>query len=248
MTTETKPPSLGYKSVLVYGRPKIGKTVDVHFATGGKALTILAEPGGLDSVGPLLGKEPEHVLLTDLSQPHAEAQRVLVKVAKGIVEKRWRSVIFDSFTAFAERVLMAHLESAKDGRLAYGRMERDVVDIVQRFLYLPNAWVFGIFHEQPGRMDERGATRGGPMVPGRFFHEQMVGMFSLVLRAYSDGNQRLYSCDPLSNAWATGDRFGVTTRVQPMDLRPLLWKVVKPGEPIPDFPEKKVEETEKGNF
>jgi len=242
---------LGEKgSVLVYGPTKIGKTLDSCHAFKTKSkqpFVLLSEPDGLSSITSNLGWEPDHHELKDLRNPFIEANKVLdSRVIPAIKAKRYSAVIIDTGSELASRFLDAHAEYKTDNPLKlYPIVARQFRMIVRKVL-TGGLWCCMICHEQEPRDNElSGFRRGGPKLPGSLV-EDVPSMFSLILRAgiqVSDAGEtfdRVYRCDPLSPRWVMGDRYSVATEEQPMDLRPLIFKILNPRAPVPKFPPKPI--------
>lgn len=222
-------------SILVYGRTKIGKTTDVCYAVRNlDPYVIVTEPGALDPVEANFGFRPAGVELIAPAQPQIEFLRVLMNEARKAVASGARALVWDSMTAFSVRLFSAMMAQHRDGRRVYGLMRPAVADLVTSYLSIPALVHVAIAHEEPPHETEWGMTRGGPKLEDRRLTEAIPGLFRLVLRATSDGRERYYDCNGLDGAWVMGDGYGAAALRQPMDLRPILWRVVNGDRPMPE--------------
>ena len=237
-------------SVLIYGPTKIGKTLDLCHAFKTKSkqpFVLLSEPDGLSSIAANLGWMPDHHELKDLRNPFVEANQVLDKRVLPIARsKRYSAIILDTGSELASRFLDAHAEFKTDNPLKlYPIISRQFRTIIRKVL-TSGLWCCMICHEQEPRDNElSGFRRGGPKLPGSLV-EEVPSMFSLILRAGlsvsddGDSYNRVYRCDPLSPRWVMGDRYSVAAEEQPMDLRPLIFRLLNPKAPLPKFPPKPI--------
>jgi hypothetical protein len=219
------------KTLLIYGKTKVGKTLDVCYTFGKSAFVILSEPDGLASVEANLGFMPEHFELTNIANPYVEVMALLQKdVLPRIKLGKIKCVIFDTGSEFADRILSVELEKAgADKRRAYQPMYQMFTNVVRTIL-LAGAWTVMVCHEKIG--DAENDRRGGPLLPGRLV-ESVPSQFSLILRAVVRNGQRMYVCEPLDPDWITGDRYGACFDEQPMELRAIMWRIAHPGEDTP---------------
>lgn len=237
-------------SVLIYGPTKIGKTLDACHAFRTKSkrpFVLLAEPDGLASVESNLGWMPDHYELKDLQNPFVEAMKAIdTRVVPAIKSKRYSCVVIDTGSEMASRFLDAHAEYKTDNPLKLYPIVTRQFRLIVRKVLTAGLWCCMICHEQEPRDNElSGFRRGGPALPGNLV-EGVPSMFSLILRAglevSSDGESfdRVYRCNPLSPRWVMGDRYSVAKGEQPMDLRPLIFRMLNPGLQVPAFPPKPI--------
>jgi len=193
-------------SVCIYGRTKIGKTSDV-LNMFQDAYVICTEAEALAPVTHQFGFTPAHTELLESNDPYTDMLNVIEhNVRPAVASGAHTAVVMDSGTAFGSR--------------------------------LP-VWVVVIFHEQEPKASESRFVRGGPRTGGSAsLVEDIGGMFRLVMRGAAvqgpGGIQRAYMCDSLSPQWVQGDAYGATSKQQPMDLRPIVWRIVRPDEVMPD--------------
>ena len=223
------------KTVLIYGKTKVGKTLDVGYTFGKNAFFILSEPDGLSSIEANLGFLPDHEELVNVNNPYAEVvallnKRILPDIKKGKI----KAVVLDTGSEFADRLLAVELIAAgNDGRRAYPQVYWKFTGIMRTIL-LSGAWFVMICHQKIA--DQDNDRMGGPLLPGRLV-ESIPSQFSLILRATVEdtpaGRQRIYHCDPLDPDFIMGDRYGVAFDKQPMELKALMWRIANPGGDTP---------------
>jgi hypothetical protein len=221
-------------SILIYGRSKLGKTVDTAYAFQ-RAFWILTEPGALVSVPACLGYMPKHKIeILDISSPYMEAKGAIEKhVLPGIKSGAISSVVIDTASELTDRMLGAELERVKDPRQAYQSVTNNFKRLI-RMILKEKAWVIAICHESAPSTDDSGAFHpGGPLFPGKGLIQSVPSLFDTILRADVEMGRRVYRCDPLSPLWRMGDRSNVTTSVQPMELAVLVFKMLHPGQVPP---------------
>jgi len=232
-------------SVLMYGPSGVGKTTSAcHMFK--KSFVLLSEPDGLASVEANLGFMPDHHVLKDLDDPYAEARGVIVKkVRKRMISGQYSCCILDTGSELASRIFAALQlsENVVDGRKLYPKVEMLFHDLVRRLQVLPG-WFVMICHEDAPKAIEGDYLKGGPRFPGRGLTASTPPMFSLVLRADWDHTgeemRRCFYCDENDVDWTTKDRYGVSYRVQDMDLRPMILRHMYPGRPLPEMKPKPV--------
>jgi len=222
-------------TVCIYGRTKIGKTSDALY-TFRDAIVLVTERDGLAPITHQFGFTPAHINLIAPKDPYAEAVNAIEQVIAPAIERGEHStVVLDSGTALSEAIfrrLDAVLKS--DGRKVYPTHDRQFKDILVRLLSLP-CWVIATFHEQDPVASDTAYTRGGPKTFGsKRLTEDIGGLFRLVLRAVAQDGKRYYLCDSTSSQWVQGDAYGVASAKQAMNLRPLAWRLLRPGEPVPE--------------
>lgn len=256
------------RSVLIYGPTKIGKTLDIcnAFKTKTKLpFVLLAEPDGLASVESNLGWVPPHHELTNLNDPFSEAiQAIDQKVSPMAKRGLCSAVIIDTGSELASRLLDAHAQYKTDNPLKlYPVIGRQFRILIRKILTM-GVWCGMTCHESEPRDNElSGFRRGGPRLPGSLV-EEIPSQFSLILRAgveldtsgtqevsLEEGDEiglgavevkyrRVYRCEQLHPRWIMGDRYSVAQPIQEMDLRPLLFRILNQGQPVPQFPPKQI--------
>lgn len=235
-------------TICIYGRTKIGKTLDVNRCFH-KSLVLQAERGAITSVEANLGRVPLHIDCFDVDNPIEEMEQVIRQRVLPAIKKHGLScVIFDTLSDWADRVFyQLDVELKHHGMQVYPRVGGEVRRMV-RLLLQHNVWVVCICHEAAPK-DLGGFQRGGPKLPGKLV-EDTPGLFDLIMRATittdagsmdgaSGGVKRVYQCDGLDSRWVSGDRYSVTKAEQPMDIRPLMYRILNNHqEPPPELLEK----------
>jgi len=223
------------KTILIYGKTKVGKTLDAAYTFGKNGYFILSEPDGLASVEANLGFMPDHYELVNTTNPYSEITQHLQKVLLPLIKKgQIKCVIFDTGSEFADRLLSVELDNVgSDARRAYPQVYRKFTSVIRTIL-LSGAWVVMLCHQKIA--DPENDRMGGPLLPGRLV-ESIPSQFSLILRAAikdtPTGRERMYFCDPKDPDWLMGDRYGAAYEEQPMELRAIMWRVAHPGEDTP---------------
>jgi len=91
----------------------------------------------------------------------------------------FESIILDSLSEIAEKVLTNELKRVKDPRAAYGEMATHLIHTVKLFRDLPNRHVFMIAKQ--GRIaDQNNVTKLGPLMPGKQVEQQLPYLFDEV--------------------------------------------------------------------
>lgn len=226
-------------SILIYGQSGIGKSTDVGYALR-KAAWLQTEPGGLIPVVRCVGYTPQNVItLFDAVNPERELRNAVDTVLNKARSGHVSTIVLDTGSEITERMVGSYMKKNADGRMAYGKLMINVIEIVQKVI-AAGVWFVCICHELPPEVDERTGNklRGGPLFPGKKLPRSMPPKFDLVLRATTDkkvGSQakRVYRCDPLDGDYIMKDRFGVTREVQPMELAPIVFRILHPGKEVP---------------
>ena len=234
-------PTVPPGTIAVYGRTKIGKTVDVNRCFQ-RAVTIETERGATTSVRAFLGREPLRIGCFSITDPEAEVDRVIEGVLPEAVKKHGLSAaILDTGSELADRIFVVEaVRCGNNGMVLYPRVGSIFKTILRKLLAL-NLWVIAIFHEREPNTIQGRFSRGGPKLPGKLV-EDAPGLFDTILHATiasgggmdldgGSGAQRVYRCDPLSSEWVAGDRFNATLPEQPMDLRPIMYRAMRRAEP-----------------
>lgn len=239
---------------MIYGRTKVGKSYAVHRCLnyfGLKTLVLVAENGALTT-------PKQHFLdhivgaINVLSQedPFGEAARRFGLVSgtasvngdgadkiKSIVDQA-DAVVLDTGSKLVERMVNKNLtEPDKSGKPKFDvRQSYLKAQVHARYLIdcllQADKWIFTIWHEQQSYSSEGRLVRGGPQV-GRLV-EDVSSVFDSILRAHFVSGQRVMSCDPMSGSWVGGDRFGVFEKMQLLDLRPQMFRILNPGKELPE--------------
>ncbi len=226
---------MGRASVLIYGRTKIGKTTDACYATRKLPVFVLeTEPDALEPVVANFGFKPPSYTLVTPANPLIDMQQALLgPVTDAVLRQGAQVLIWDSLTAFCVRLFNTMMMQLKDGRRVYSLIRPAVLDLVSTFLSIPAAIHIATAHEVSPKENDYGMQRGGPKLEDRVLTEAVPGLFRLVMRADVDSKKRIYRCNGLDPLWVMGDGYGATLDKQPMDLRPILWRIMYGDAPIP---------------
>lgn len=225
--------------IAVYGPSGIGKTADVARCFR-KAYWFMFDPDGLASVKSLWGFTPQHYEMRNLEYPIDEFRDVMQKRVAPLAKlpdadpRKITSVVVDTGTELALRIHSV-LDDKLDGQpmRVYPAVKMRFTEAIRSVLNL-GLWTVVIFQEQEPRKatPKAGLTarRGGPQLPGSTTQDIMP-MFSLMLRASAeigDGKyERLYHCDLFDEQWYYKDRYQAAEVVQPMDIRPIMQRIVR---------------------
>ena len=235
-------------SILLMGRAKIGKTTSIAY-TFRNAAWITTERGGLIPVKRCLGFTPTFVWQQfDENAPLEEFDKiidneVIPRVQSGII----KTVVIDTLTTFTERLInqlkggSSKSGSQIHGKQAYGAIQDIVLERVDRLRNM-GIWVIMTTHVRPPEFDEKTGMKlmGGPEFPGKKLTRSLPAKMDIVLMADIEQNaitgaaRRILRCDPLSPDYLMGDRFGVTQPVQDMNLAPIVWRIKRPDQPVPE--------------
>jgi hypothetical protein len=227
-------------TILIYGGSKVGKTLDVCH-TLRKSVVLLAEPDGLASVTMHLGFTPPHIELTNLNEPEVELFNAINVLKPKMLSGDCSSVILDTGTELANRMLASYRKRwPKNGFGAFGFVQDVLQGAIRELQTTPAAFIM-LCHEKEPIMKDGIFYKGGPLMPTSALTKTIPSMFSLIMHARIDKRWgRVYDCNKGETNWQVGDRYGATANLQPLDLRPIMWRIVRPGEPMPDFPEKPI--------
>lgn len=221
-------------SVLIYGPSGVGKTVAVC-KTFRRSVVLLTEFDGLASVQTLCGFTPSHVVeLFSVDAPFEQIEKAILTVVEPLAKKKEiSSVVIDSITEVSDRILGVMMARTKgdstptgNAMIAYPEVGRETMKIVRRLQGM-GLWVVCTALEQEPKIGiDKKLRRGGPLLPGKLV-EQLPGQFSLCLRAAVAPNKtRVLLCDQLDPVWIMKDRYNVCEVEQPLDLGPIMSKVM----------------------
>ena len=227
-------------TILIYGNTKVGKTLDACH-TFKKGIVLLAEPDGLASVVSNLGYEPKHIPLTNLDEPEVELVQAVETVRPMMMDGRCSCVILDTGTELGNRLLSSFRRRfPKNGFGAFGFVQDTIQDLIRRLQTTPAAFVM-LCHESSPTIKDGIKYLGGPLLPSKPLTQTVPTMFSVLLRArIHDRFGRVYECTKDPCDWQMGDRYGATANLQPLDLRPIMFRIMFPGQDVPEFPPKNI--------
>lgn len=208
-----------------------------------KAAWLQTEPGGLIPVVRCVGYTPQIVhTLFDSDDPVGEFKAVIDSVIiPGAANGTIKTVVLDTGSELAHRIETALHRKTKDGREVYQRVQSVFIESIDLLIKL-GIWFVCICHEIGPEVDPSTGNRlrGGPLLPGKKLPRRLPPKFDLVLRADVEhgltpgSSERVYRCDPLDSDYIMKDRFGVTLPVQPMELAPIVFRILNPGVEPPE--------------
>jgi len=218
-------------------------TTDVAW-TFRKAAWLQTEPGGLIPVARAIGYTPPLVItLFDDVNPRAELMRARDQAVELVKEKKVTSIVLDTGSEIADRMVQAASKRYTNKMQVYGEIYVEFNDIIRTFVALTETyglWFICICHDIGPVVDEktRQRLRGGPLLPGTKLPRAIPPKFDMVLRAAVHDDlterRRVYLCDPMDPDYIMKDRFGVAGDIQPMELKPLIFKILHPNDPVPE--------------
>lgn len=171
---------IGFNKIctLIYGQSGAGKTSLIPTLPNP---VVLSAEGGLLSIKDAAVPFIEIATMADLR----EAYSWLTESAEA---KPFQSVALDSISEVAEVVLAAELTANKDGRAAYGEMNRAMSELIRAFRDLPGRHVY-MSAKLEKAQDEMGRMLYSPSMPGKSLTQQLPYYFDFVfpLRVERDG-------------------------------------------------------------
>lgn len=163
--------------MLVYGRSGVGKTrlsattPMGKIADGGRTIIVSAE-GGLLS----LRNDPMHALeiktLDDLNRSH--------DYLTGPAGNQFFTIVVDSLSEIAEKVLTNAKAGTKDGRQAYGTMADQMWETIRALRDIKGKNVVMIAKAEWSKDDATGVTRWTPSMPGKRLTQGLAYYFDIV--------------------------------------------------------------------
>lgn len=217
--------------IAVYGPSGIGKTADITRCFR-NAFYLMYDFDGLASCRTLWGFSPRAHSMTNLDQPTEEAVQTIRSLASAVKQRQVSAVVIDTGTELALRIHSTCDERyGGDPRRVFPAVKREVTKVVREAINLDVPIVVIFQNAEPRKKSQTmGAKMGGPQLPGTTL-EDIRPMFSVILRADyiagAQGKERCYICDPFDGDWVTKDRYNVCEKVQPMDIRPIMARIVK---------------------
>lgn len=229
-------------TILIYGDTKVGKTLDSANALR-KGIFLLSEPDGLASAKAHLGFVPDNIELTNLDAPEVELQKSLNHLEPLIKAGKYSSIILDTGSELADRLLASYRQRfPKNGYKAFGFVQDQIKYTIRRIQTMGANFVM-LCHESPPMLKDGIFCRGGPLMPSKQLVQSIPPMFSIIMHAYIHPKfGRVYDCNRRETQWQLGDRYGATADLQPLDLRPIVFRAMFPGKEVPDFPTKTIRE------
>jgi len=209
-------------AVLIYGRPKRGKTTDTLYAF--PRGIFFGDPGNFKSAVSVVGVEPAEVIFTGPGSAAEDLDAVAAYLDKYLVGKShpFDAVVLDDASVQAART-KERLARRFDGWTLWGKVEASLQGVIDRGRQVKCHTVFNM-HELPKDVEDS-VPIGCPMLPSRRISANTPAYMDLVIRAY---NEPMRSPVPLAyyNAiqddWCVGDRHHICWENTPMNLGEIL--------------------------
>jgi hypothetical protein len=207
---------------LLYGRSGFRKTTSVYLASGPFAFWFTSERNALAPVSqPEIHQRwlnqgrsvvPDHAVLLDTNDPVKEMQQAWVKALPNVRAGKYRAVVFDTISTFAQRFMhQAHAKGIEDG---YGKASAWVNERILQMIHLAlaeNVVVIAIAHDKDMSNIEGKFRYGGPDLAGKG-GSLVAAQFDLVARvavdATPEGMLHTGFCDESNTEWLQKDRWG----------------------------------------
>jgi hypothetical protein len=204
--------------VVVYGRPKIGKTR--LCATAPKPLIISTEKGLLS-----LRKEAmPYVQPKDMT----ELGNIYTWLRTPAADK-YETFCFDSISDLGEFVLSDEKKKTKNGQQAYGKLNEKVMDVFRDFRDIPGKNVYFIAKEQEF-MSASGLACVQPIMPDKYLTMQLPYMFDGIFQYTQISYEgRVYDVLKTKADMQTfaGDRSGTLDEFEKPNLAQIFAKIAK---------------------
>lgn len=144
--------------------------------------------------------------------------------------RQFHSVMIDSVSELAEKILEQKLLTNKDGRKAYGEMQQEIVPYIKGFRDLPGKNVVMTFKEEYVKDDVTGMMKWAPSMPGRQLIKDVPYWFDEVFRSLVHVDQATGRRTHFLQCQRTGadeakDRSGVLETYEPSDLSAIFAKI-----------------------
>jgi len=204
----------------VYGASGTGKTTLASTLPG--PIIISIESGLLS-----LRKHNIPVLLATTLQDFKDAYAWLTQSQDAA---QFQSVMIDSVSELAEKVLEQKLLSNKDGRKAYGEMQQELVPWIKGFRDLPNKNVLMTFKEEYIKDEFTGMMKWAPSMPGKQLIKDVPYWFDELFRAHvmidpNTGERKHYLQCQKIDANEAKDRSGVLDVWETPDMSAIFSKI-----------------------
>jgi phage nucleotide-binding protein len=204
--------------MLAYGQAGAGKTSLIPTLPN---VIILSAEGGLLSIS---GSDVPYIEIATMDQLR-EAYAWLLDSAEA---EQYQSIALDSISEVAEVVLSAELERSKDGRAAYGELNRTMAELIRAFRDLPGKHVY-MSAKLEKSQDEMGRMLYGPSMPGKALTQQLPYFFDFVfpLRVERDaeGNTQRALMTDSDGLWLAKSRSQALDMWEAPDLGAIIAKI-----------------------
>jgi len=204
--------------LLVYGQAGAGKT---------SLIRTLPKPVVLSAEGGLLSIQDADIPFIEITSME-ELQEAYMWCRDSEEAKDFETIALDSISEVAEVVLNHELKTNKDGRAAYGELNKQMTGLIRAFRDLPSKHVYFSAKLEKSQ-DEMGKLLYNPSMPGKSLTQSLPYFFDEVLALRverdSDGiNQRAIMCDT-DGLWLAKDRSGKLEPWEAPDLGEIIRKI-----------------------
>lgn len=215
--------------MLVYGISGVGKTM--LSATAPAPIVISAERGLLSlnraNQQKVFGKFVDvPVIQATTLADFEEAFRLVATDARF---KSFETIVLDSISEIAEKILIGCKESNRDGRAAYGEMQDQVLDLIRRFRDLPGKHVVLLAKLESGFVEAEGANLLIPSMPGKQLTKDLPYFFDEVLALHQiknpDGRKFRTLRAQSDLVYFSKDRSGSLDELNPPDISAIINKI-----------------------
>lgn len=232
-------------TILLAGKPKIGKSTAIIRALGDAAFYVGTEPGFIKPAfapyaNPTIGTakpwfpQPGRDYVECLAEkdPIGEVEAMLNARMDDI--RRRGAVVVDTLSSLVDRDMWWLKNGGVPAKQmkAYGEPYQSLYDRIKHMIYIvlrEGVIVCATAHEQDPSNFEGKFRPGGVKLPGQLVKD-MPSLFDTILRCGVEmtptGPARVFRCDPLDIQYVTGDRWNVVVGTEPMDLELILRRIL----------------------
>lgn len=195
----------GIKAIL-HGPSGAGKTYSISTIPNQEKVIVLScEPG-------LLSIEENCADVAGIKIENIEQLREAYDFLSGKGGKEYETIVLDSLTEIAEKVLTEEFEKSKDGRKAYGELKEKATKLIKAFRDLPGKNVI-LICQQSKEQDDEGRMFYGPSMPGKKLAQSLPYWVDLVIclrvRKNEEGEtERAFQCTAKDEQYIAKNRGG----------------------------------------
>jgi phage nucleotide-binding protein len=164
--------------MMIYGQAGVGKTCLA--ATTGTTTVILSAEAGLLS---LRGVDIPVIVINDMKDMR-EAYKYLLNEGA-----QYETVILDSLSEIAEKVLAYEMTQTRDPRKAFGEMATTMVELVKAYRDLPGRNIVMIAKVEKQKDELEGKILYSPSFPGQQLAAKLPYLFDELLYMRADKGQ-----------------------------------------------------------
>ncbi len=228
-TTSDESSATGGVKMLVYGLPKMGKTM---LAATLPAPILLSAESGLLSLSQanqmrVLGKH-QNIPVIQIKDVQ-DLTDAFEFVATSKEAEGFQSVALDSISEIAEVVLNNAKRMVKDPRQAYGELAEKMTTLIRSFRDLPDKHVY-FSCQQEKVQDADGMLMFGPSMPGKQLTGKIAYFFDEVFALQvspkqADGSTYRFLRTKPEAQWMAGDRSGALDDIEEPNLANIIAKI-----------------------